>query len=107
MTQVITRRGADRVLVFCNKIDTCRRVENHLKRSVVKGMHHKVRPRRNAVPVPVPLPVWPPTPRGHNADPKPAVVLWLDLSESLHPAVPTRAPEPYALPALPPPLFDR
>eukprot|EP00955_Chlamydomonas_euryale_P042364 352281-Chlamydomonas_euryale.AAC.2 len=42
--QVLKRRGADRVIVFCNKIENCRSVENHLRRSVMKGLSHKVRP---------------------------------------------------------------
>ena len=40
--QVLSRRGAARVLVFCNKIETCRVVENHLARSDRLGSKYKV-----------------------------------------------------------------
>ncbi len=37
MMQALQRRDAARVLVFCNKIETCRRVENHLRRTDREG----------------------------------------------------------------------
>ena len=40
--QVLSRRGAARVLVFCNKIETCRSVENHLRRADRDGSRFKV-----------------------------------------------------------------
>jgi hypothetical protein len=43
LLQVLSRRGAARVLVFCNKIETCRVVENHLLRSDRQGSKYKVR----------------------------------------------------------------
>ena len=43
LMQVLSRRGAARVLVFCNKIETCRMVENHLARSDRLGSKYKVR----------------------------------------------------------------
>ncbi len=41
-SQVLSRRGAARVLVFCNKIETCRSVENHLRRADRDGSRFKV-----------------------------------------------------------------
>ena len=43
LMQVLSRRGAARVLIFCNKIETCRVVENHLARSDRLGSKYKVR----------------------------------------------------------------
>ena len=37
MTQALDRRGSARTLIFCNKIETCRSVENHLKRMDKQG----------------------------------------------------------------------
>jgi len=39
---VLSRKNADRVLIFCNKIETCRSVENHLMRTDRQGKKYKV-----------------------------------------------------------------
>ncbi len=46
---MLARRGAARALVFCNKIETCRAVENHLLRTSERQQQkYKVRLCRTA-----------------------------------------------------------
>lgn len=41
---MLAKRGAARVIVFCNKIESCRDVENHLRRSDGSDKKYRVSP---------------------------------------------------------------
>lgn len=46
---MLDKRAAKRAMVFCNKIETCRVVENHLKRTDRSGARHTVLPYHEAI----------------------------------------------------------